>query len=287
MSVWYDVSLNTIGADNMSDKYVHLMHLSPKELTNYLASKGYPPIKSRDIYDTVTAQQERNKHNKRKGAATAREWERILPALRREKKVVRAMMQYTNYADADAQAARTEAVEAYFAVLNKLVNELSAYKADMVSPAQVIEMLAKREDKPRKIPNDGARWVDWVPPKIKERIEGLFDAIPQRFRAKVKRPFVAVDDNFDTKKLEMIVSIRKEWVAQQRIYEAINDKEDDYAVRIREHIDKLERALDMTIDLDEKKGDYVPRTWHGFFRHNAPSRAAEKTEGADPFAAFY
>lgn len=274
------------GTDNMSDKYVHLMHLSPRELTNYLAGKDYPALKSRDIYNTVTAQQERNKHNRRKGAATAREWERILPALRKEKKVVRAMLQYKNYADTEAQAKRVEAVEAYFAVLTKLANELSAYKRDMMSPAQVIEMLAKREEKPRQIPNDGARWVDWVPTKVRNRIEDLFDAIPQRFRAKVKRPFVAVDDNFDVKKLELIVTIRKEWVAQQRIYEAIGDKTEDYALRVREHIDKLERALDMTIDLDEKKGDYVPRTWHGFFRSNAPSRATSKDKGTDPFAAF-
>jgi hypothetical protein len=275
------------GNDNMSDKYVHLMHLSPKELTNYLTSKGYPALKSREIYNTVTSQQERNKHNRRKGAATAREWERILPALRRERKVVRAMMQYTNYADREAQAKRTEAVEAYFAVLTKLATELSAYKRDMMSPAQVIEMLAKREDKPRKIPNEGARWVDWVPSKVRNRIEDLFDAIPQRFRAKVKRPFVVVDDNFDTKKLEMLVTIRKEWVAQQRIYEAMHDKTEDYAVRVREHIDKLERALDMTVDLDEKNGDYVPRTWHGFFNRNAPSRATKQDSGNDPFSVFY
>lgn len=266
----------------MSDRFLHLMHLSPKELANYLAEKGYPPLKSQDIYHTVVGQQERNKRDKRKGAAVAREWERVLPALRREKKVVRAMMQYKNHADPEAQAKRQEAIETYYAVLDKLLTELNGYKRALLTPLQAIEMLAKREDKkPRYVHNKGDTWVDWVPEKVRIRIEGLFEAIPQRFRAKVKKPFVVVDEHFDTKKLEMLVAIRKEWVAQLKIYEAIGDQTTEYALAVREHIDKLERALDMAIDLDEKKGDHIPRTWHGFFKGVKPST------NKDPFSVFY
>lgn len=115
------------------------------------------------------------------GARTLRakkEWADIIRALHEERQRVRVALTYKPRRGDDT--ARREAFEAYNHVLTHLWEEvLKPLSASGIRPCE--HALTKSR------PNSGDHWTDWIPAKVRARVEALFHAIPKGVR--IKYPF--------------------------------------------------------------------------------------------------
>jgi hypothetical protein len=165
-------------------KYAHLMHLSKKELHNYLYEKShYQPELRKWIYETVTAQQEERANAKRRDGQAARFWLPILKPLQAEVKRVRAAIAHKTTMPTPE---RDAALLAYYEAIHKLAGRMTNALAQGMTPHKLMDAL---REKGRDVPNKGEHWVDWIPHKTRQAIEMLFEAVPHRPNTRTKKPF--------------------------------------------------------------------------------------------------
>lgn len=167
----------------MTDRYKHLMHLPPKQLHNYLVSKGYPDIVRQSIYNTVTEQQKRKANSKRRGAQVALAWEPLFNPLANEIRTVRSMLMYGRGGEE-----RIEVLRAYLAALLKARGIIWGAKTLGMTPRKLQD--DRKAEGRAPYPNDLTHWSDLVPDKVRRAITDAFNALPYKPKAKRKTPFM-------------------------------------------------------------------------------------------------
>jgi hypothetical protein len=163
----------------MPYEYTHLMGLSRNELHNKLLKRKIPPLVRDHIKATVEEQKAALKSDNAHKIAVGNQWEPILNELRRERESVRSSLKHARQQGCQA---RIDAFEGYSIVLERLKMALYMYKREGHTPAKLsVE---------KEIPNGGIHWVDWIKPKIMNRVYDLFAAIPPVHGTKLKEPFI-------------------------------------------------------------------------------------------------
>ena len=178
-------------------KYAHLMKLTPNELHNKLVDRGLPQATRDYIKQVVAEQKEAARVKKIKRAAHAKLWNAVLNPLRNEISSTRGSLVYSDKEvliveegqggeptpnQPDHDELRRAAFAYYETVLIKVLHQLLKIKQSL--NATPSEAAAEAN-----IPNKGEHWSDWIPTHIKAKTTNLFDAIPQKYRAKRKIPF--------------------------------------------------------------------------------------------------
>ena len=174
----------------MSDRYLHLMHMTPKQLHNHLTERNLPPLMYKEIYDCVTMQQKRRANNKRRDAQIRLSWDRITGPLTNEIKVIRAMLQYDR-----ENEQRMETLNAYMDVMQRVRSFINMHKYLSQTPRKAQDERVESGKPP--YPNDLTHWTDMVPEKVRLSITEAFNALPYRPKAKRKTPFMR-DNNEDS-----------------------------------------------------------------------------------------
>lgn len=166
----------------MTDRYKHLMHLTPRQLHNHLVRKDYPDLMRQSIYNTVTEQQQRKANSKRRGAQVALAWEPLFNPLANEIRTVRSMRHYAG------SMQRAEVLYAYHEALLKARRIIHAAKMHELTPSKLQKRRQELGKKP--YPNDLTHWTDLVPEKVRVAITEAFNALPYKPKAKRKTPFM-------------------------------------------------------------------------------------------------
>lgn len=169
----------------MKDKFPHLMRMTPTDLHNYLMDRfeGERQANVRQhIYDTVLAQQNRKRNAKRQRHQVMTAWQTILMQAQIERRTVRSALGYDS-----GDAERTEAFEAYLAVIHKTLDLIRDYKRQGLTPKGVQEK--RKKDNQTQYPNDLTHWSDLVPDKVQRAIKDAFASLDYKPKARRKQPF--------------------------------------------------------------------------------------------------
>ena len=170
-------------SDIMSDKYQHLMHMSPKTLHTYLEQRGDPPLIRKQIYATVVEQQKRKANSGRRRSQVAMHWAPLFVPLRNEIKAVRSMQMYNDWDER-----RQEVLAAYMNALLRARGEIVFAKMQQLTPNGYQQW--RVDNGKTKFPNDLTHWADLVPAKVQAAISDAFEDLPYKPRAKRKVPFM-------------------------------------------------------------------------------------------------
>lgn len=173
----------------MQPRYPRFMRMGKPRIFKILQDEGTPVALIHDIVAAV----EEDQQIKRSETATrnqhAAQWSGLLMPLNAEIRRTQGSLAY----EGTTSIERIEALEAYLAVLMKvkaMLNKIANPPEDDEQPRQTPAQAVKaRHGTDKEIPNDGLHWADWVPERIKERVTLMFEAIPYKPRAKIKKPF--------------------------------------------------------------------------------------------------
>ena len=157
--------------------YESYIPLTPNELHNRLLKRKLHPHVIEQIKREVAELKEKIRVDKITREARRKQWALLLDPLRYELNNAKVGRAY-DLDDAD----RVEAFDAYILVMETLLNKFAINKRTLdTTPIQ----LAKE----RGLPNNGDHWVDWIPLRVRERVNNLFHALPKKSKAKRKLPF--------------------------------------------------------------------------------------------------
>jgi hypothetical protein len=189
---------------------------------------------------------------------------------------------------------RTDAFEVYVATLEQMYFKLLALSETITGerksmPAETAAQLNEAHEETGRgfrIPNNGVHWVDWTPPKRREKVEQAFNdwiaSGTRKKKAKTKKPFQRVmrGDRFDAARQRLLGAATKERDTLALRYEialqghqhrmdeyadmGFTPKEDKKAphLRLAKRVDKAARALNILRQWTREDGA-LPRTWHG------------------------
>ena len=224
----------------MGYRYTKYMRMGANQLHNELEARNLPPDAVKEIKRIVTEQKTHKRsqgaHNKQMGL----QWGEFTAPLMHERKTVKSIMRYKGSPE------RAEALEAYYAVLDKLHDKLY--------------LMRREKDKtPAQLHPDRTHWSDYVPQRIKDEVCDMFNAIPYKAKAKVKTPFArtvpVILHNKQRARLERR-TIKELGVAETDYLLDPSDKNAQVVAKIKEAL-KIIRAM--------QPHEPVPVTWHGFF----------------------
>lgn len=262
---------------------------TPRELTRKLKAQG---LAGTEVFTAVE-----NAKGRRRALQSDREflrkhrqeWGSLLTPLRQELNHARGGMRY----DED-NVLRTDAFEVYVATLEQMYFKLLALSETITDerksmPAQTAAQLNEVHEATGAgfhIPNRGVHWVDWTPPKRREKVEQAFNAWiasgTRKKKAKTKTPFQRVmrGDRFDAAHQRLLGAALKERDTLALRYELVlrghQQRLDDYAdmgftpkedkkaphLRLAKRVDKVTRAVNILRQWTREDGA-LPRTWHG------------------------
>lgn len=215
------------------------------------------------------------------------EWRALLTPLRQELNHAIGGMRY----DED-DVRRSDAFDIYVATLQHMYYKILALSETIMDgqkamPAQTVAYL--NETHAANIPNKGAHWVDWAPPKRKARVEQAFHEWmthgTRKKHAKTKTPFLRVNkgDKFEVLHQRLLGAAIKEWdtlaltheIALQghtkrtREFEdlGVKPRPDPRALHLRlaKRVEKASRAVNILRQWTREDGA-LPRTWHGVLK---------------------
>lgn len=268
-------------------------NFTPRELTRRLKAQGLPG-------DEVFAAVEQAKL-KRRALQSDREflrkhrqeWRSLLTPLRQELNHAIGGMRYD-----EGDVPRTDAFEMYVATLEQMYYKLLALSETITDgrksmPAQTAAYLNEvyaSTGAGFHIPNNGVHWVDWAPPKRRERVEQAFydwlNSGTRKKQAKTKTPFQRVNrgDKFEVLRQRLLGAAMKERdtltlkheIALQghnhRLAEfadmGFKPKEDKKALHLRlaQRVEKASKAVNLLRQWAQDDGA-LPRTWHGVLKN--------------------
>jgi hypothetical protein len=242
--------------------FKHLVHLTDNEIHNTLMVKGYRPSEVESIKSDIAKYKAGQRRERGRQQAIKNLWKIVIEQLTNEQRTVRAMLHYQN--DAYPNPERREALTVYAAFLDKLKKKLRKHqKVDNRTPKE--QARHEKETHNRDIPNDGAHWVDWVPPHINKAITAAFEAIPARYKGKVKTPFrriMSKTTNADLRNMH-ILTVKREIakLEQERsVIRELNKGQPSVAEReVEDTLDKYKRLLQHLFNMS--RTDIVPPTW--------------------------
>lgn len=200
---------------------------------------------STSIRDAQKATTYEKRSAKAKALQHAVQWKQVTEPLRAELQRVHGSIKY------EAGPERDEALAAYQEVLLTLRDRLKAYARPLGAEPQTPLHAAQAKN----LPNEGVHWTDWVPLKIRNRIEALFAAIPYKRQARVFEPFKRIIPKGQHAKQES--ALRKGMhLVKDRLQSIYTIKKDEETL---EKIKALNLAL---LRLDALPPDApVPRDW--------------------------
>jgi len=262
---------------------------TPRELTSKLKAQG---LSGTEVFAAVEQAKGRRRalQSDREFLRKHRqEWGSLLTPLRQELNHARGGMRYN-----EDDVLRTDAFDVYVATLEQMYFKLLALSETVTDgrksmPAQTAAQLNEVHDTTGAgfhIPNNGVHWVDWTPPKRREKVEQAFNdwiaSGTRKKQAKTKTPFKRVDrgDKAEASRLRLLgaatkerdtLALRHEIALQghERVMAEYADmgftpKEDKKAMHLRlaKRIDKASRAINLLRQWTREDGA-LPRTWHG------------------------
>lgn len=235
----------------MKPRYPQYMHLNGTQLDSAM-TKLYETTSQdvvRKILNTVREDKALLRLEKRSAKAVANthsaQWRQIMEPLRAELQRVHGCLKYR------ASPERDIAFDAYQTVLLTLRDRLQAMAKPLSGEPQTPASLAKA----KKTPNEGTHWVDWVPAKVRERVETLFHDIPYRKQARVFVPFRSVVTTAQHNRLAAVM--RKSIMSKREALLAVSliRKDDETEAKIAE-LDAALAALNRLPD-----DSPLPRDW--------------------------
>lgn len=231
--------------------YESYINLKPNELHQRLLKRKLHPNEIRRIKDEVAELKEARRVERITRTHRKAEWANVLAPLRYELNNAKVGRRY------DLQdEARVEAFDAYIAVMEKVLAKLDFPSKVLAQTPMQIAKEHNATGKGSPISNDGEHWVDWVPPKIKERIGQAFMDLPHKVKAKRKVPFLRVmlPDQHDTAKQRLLKATHKEIATlERRQMVAPTDERKEKITRMYKAIKIIEAMTD---------NEAVPATWN-------------------------
>ena len=219
----------------------------------------FPHPVAASLIERIGAMREERKAKAIKSTRCAKAWDELLTAPRAELGNVRTMKSQLKR-DGGENTLRWHALCAYEAVLAELIGRMKEHQRhDKVTPKQ-LTALAREQGKllPR---GDGLHWVDHVPLRIKEKVEGLFNALPPTKRGKTKAPFER------TIPLRQFKNNRIKLIEEMNLAQELAEQELDMA-RVPEEVERLEAHLTDIVRAQfilekAKRNTPLPSTWRG------------------------
>jgi len=231
--------------------YEDYINLTPNELHQRLLKRKLHPVAITQIKAEVAHMKESRRINRITRTHRKAEWANVLDPLRYELNSAKVGRKYDL-----TDAVRLDAFDAYIAVMEKVL-------AKLLHPSRLLEhtpmQIAKEHNATGKgspISNDGEHWVDWIPPKIKERIGQAFMELPHKPKAKRKVPFqrVMLPDQHEEAKKRLLKATHKEIATlERRQMVAPTDERKEKIARMYKAIKIIEAMTD---------NEAVPATWN-------------------------
>jgi hypothetical protein len=231
--------------------YEDYINLTPNELHQRLLKRKLHPVAITQIKAEVAHMKESRRINRITRTHRKAEWANVLDPLRYELNSAKVGRKYDL-----TDAVRLDAFDAYIAVMEKVL-------AKLLHPSRLLEhtpmQIAKEHNATGKgspISNDGEHWVDWIPPKIKERIGQAFMELPHKPKAKRKVPFqrVMLPDQHEEAKKRLLKATHKEIATlERRQMVAPTDER-------KEKIERMHKAIKIIEAMTDNEA--VPATWN-------------------------
>tara|TARA_R110002126_G_scaffold255953_3_gene398957 strand:+ start:371 stop:1099 length:729 start_codon:yes stop_codon:yes gene_type:complete len=231
--------------------YEDYINLTPNELHQRLLKRKLHPVAITQIKAEVAHMKESRRINRITRTHRKAEWANVLDPLRYELNSAKVGRKYDL-----TDAIRLDAFDAYIAVMEKVL-------AKLLHPSRLLEQtpmqIAKEHNATGKgspISNDGEHWVDWIPPKIKERIGQAFMELPHRPKAKRKVPFqrVMLPDQHEEARKRLLKATHKEIATlERRQMVAPTDER-------KEKIERMHKAIKIIEAMTDNEA--VPATWN-------------------------
>jgi hypothetical protein len=222
----------------------------------------FPPDLAASLIERVGAMREERRAKAIKQTICAKAWEELLTAPRAELGNIRTMKAQLKR-EGGENTLRWHSLCAYEAVLVELIGRMKEHqRQDLLTPKQLTaQMRAQGKHLPR---GDGLHWVDHVPLRIKEKVEGLFNALPPTKRGKTKVPFER------TIPLRQFKATRIKLIKELVLAQELAEQELDMA-RVPEEVERLTALInDITraqFLLDQHKRSFpLPPTWRGLLK---------------------
>ena len=262
---------------------------TPRELTRKLKAQGLPGTEVLTAVENAKVRRRALQSDREFLRKHRQEWSSLLTPLRQELNHARGGMRYN-----EDDVLRTDAFDVYVATLEQMYFKLLALSETVTDdrksmPAQTAAQLNEVHERTGAgfhIPNNGVHWVDWTPPKRREKVERAFNdwiaSGTRKKKAKTKTPFLRVirGDRFEVVRQRLLgaalkerdtLSLRYEIALQghKRVMAEYADmgftpKEDKKAAHLRlaKRVDKVSRAVNILRQWTRDDGA-LPRTWHG------------------------
>lgn len=165
------------------------LKMSERALHTHLTKQGYPPKLVRDTLNRVADIKRKAKSQRVHDNAVKTKWQEVLAPARIELGVVRTIKSQLRAAATEDALKRLDVMAEYESVIVKVIARLrGVQKAGAYTPLQLATEL-RNAGKLHIEAGDGMHWTDYVGTLDRERIEGLFNRLPDPKRGKKKQPF--------------------------------------------------------------------------------------------------
>lgn len=230
----------------MSDPFKKFDGLSYREISHRLRTRQLPEPLIEQTVNAVRAYRAERTRAKRQAQANARMWAEVLEPLRHERGIVRSMARYKT---TPPNPEREQFVTAYAVVLATLHERLT------------LKMRAGE------LP-EHSHWVDFIPEKIKARVQLAADAVPHRARVRTREPFQRTAPSIiaHRRKHRLLAQARGKLVALERERQALlgegeppSLEQETRAASIDKQTQRLRVAIKRTNALGSN--DHVPNHW--------------------------
>jgi hypothetical protein len=249
------------------------------QIRNILHQQGWPITSIDEKVEAIRKDRAALKAQNLKLARSVTYWRYLRTPLKREIDVCRTSMEYIDRKvlrvedTADVDNARREAYEAYRMVLMRLIEQFDLYIElnPSMTPTQVIHQ--EQERGKLKYVTQGEHWVDWVPPKVKDKVRSMFLDIPYRKQAKVKVPFErripkgsqrsrrSVLEQAMAKELETLTVKHGAYAPNDTMSDALHEEMLEQQAKIMGKMRKIKLAQARLAQKQDNKP--FPLTWHG------------------------
>lgn len=249
------------------------------QIRSILHQQGWPITEIDDKVEAIRKERAALKAQKLKLSRSVTYWRYLRTPLKREIDVCRTSMEYIERKVLrgdeldEVDTARRDAYEAYRMVLMRLIGQFDVYTEinPSLTPTQVIAQEQARGK--LKYVTQGEHWADWVPPKVKAQVRGLFLDVPYRKQAKVKIPFERkipkgsqrsrrmVLEQAMAKEMETLLSTHAAYTPNDTMSDAVREELTAQQTKIMSKIRKIKLAQARL--LQKKDNKPFPITWHG------------------------
>jgi len=221
----------------MAHPYRKFDGLSYRDVLARLKRQQLPEEIIEQTIHTLRAYRKERGDNRRATLVRRRAWAEVISVLQHERRIVRSMRKYTTR---EASPQRTEFIDAYMAVLDRLHGKLTLEHRQATHAP----------------PHD--HWVDYVPDHIKTAITHAAAGIPRTAHAKTKEPFTRTTPT-------KLNQRRKDRLYRRCLTErntlldklAIDPHDDETKKKVSAITQALERLKEM------EPTDHVPNHWAG------------------------